>query len=300
MKKNWKAYFTFSKKERVAMIILLVLMVIFLGLPYFMTSSFPSPKMDQGLSDFIAMANKNRSDSISDDSAYHKTEFTAEKLTSILFYFDPNSLDAAGWKKLGLTDRTIQTILHYREKGGRFRSPLDIKKIWGIRLELAERIMPFVRIESTELNTPHSNYQKPPAKVKKPVPIDINTATKTEWEELPGINTYMAERIVNYRERVGGFKGFDQVKKTYGLADSVYAQMLPFLRTSNATLPKLDLNRASQYELMRELKISEPIAKAITIFRQQYGPYKSINELRKLVFMTDSLYQLIESQVKVN
>jgi DNA uptake protein ComE-like DNA-binding protein len=84
------------------------------------------------------------------------------------------------------------------------------------------------------------------------------------------------------------------------LADSVFAQMLPFLRTSNATLPKLDLNRASQYELMRELKISEPIAKAITIFRQQYGPYKSINELRKLVFMTDSLYQLIESQVKVN
>jgi hypothetical protein len=34
-----------------------------------------------------------------------------------LFYFDPNSLTAEGWKKLGLPDRNIRTIRNYLLKG---------------------------------------------------------------------------------------------------------------------------------------------------------------------------------------
>ncbi|ULT43472.1 hypothetical protein KRR40_08600 [Niabella defluvii] len=35
----------------------------------------------------------------------------------ILFSFDPNTLDADGFKKLGLRDKTIRTLLNYRNKG---------------------------------------------------------------------------------------------------------------------------------------------------------------------------------------
>jgi hypothetical protein len=49
-----------------------------------------------------------------------------------LFYFDPNTLSAEGWKKLGLRDKTIHTIQNYLGKGGILRNPEDLQKVYGL------------------------------------------------------------------------------------------------------------------------------------------------------------------------
>ncbi|RYD77100.1 MAG: helix-hairpin-helix domain-containing protein, partial [Sphingobacteriales bacterium] len=72
-----------------------------------------------------------------------------EKSKGQLFYFDPNTVSEEGWKKLGLRDKTIATILNYRNKGGKFKQPEDIKKIWGLFPDEAERLMPFVNIAAS-------------------------------------------------------------------------------------------------------------------------------------------------------
>jgi len=69
------------------------------------------------------------------------------------FKFDPNELDAAGWKQLGIRDRTIQTILNYRSKGGRFRKPEDLRKIWGMLPADADRLIPYCSIEKQNYPT---------------------------------------------------------------------------------------------------------------------------------------------------
>ncbi len=48
-----------------------------------------------------------------------------------MFYFDPNTLDEAGWQRLGVRDKTIATIKNYLSKGGKFYKARRYKKDMG-------------------------------------------------------------------------------------------------------------------------------------------------------------------------
>src|SRR6218665_659922 len=129
-----------------------------------------------------------------DDPTYSEHYSNAAK--GSLFYFDPNSLDEAGWKKLGMREKTIATILNYRNKGGKFRQAEDIKKIWGLRPGEAERLMPYVKIASPDANSNSRNYSneftKAPPKTKTYAMVDINTADTTALIALPGIGSKLS------------------------------------------------------------------------------------------------------------
>ncbi len=94
---------------------------------------------------------------VNDSSQANQNHFTARKkydyavsLPVELFYFDPNTLNEAGWKKLGVKDKTIATIHNYINKGGKFRQPADLKKIWGLHEKLVSALLPYVRIKEQE------------------------------------------------------------------------------------------------------------------------------------------------------
>ena len=300
MKRILKDYFTFSKKERTAVIILLGLIIVFIVVPVFYRTKTEKPQLNKTLTDFIAQSNaaEQRNDSIEEPSVGALTGNAV--LPHSFFTFNPNTLSPEGWKKLGLNDRTIRTIINYLNKGGRFRSPEDIRKIWGIQKELAEQLIPYVQIAEAEKVGFSYNKKENKLAEKHPVTIDINTASPEEWQSLPGINQYMAERIVKYRERIGGFAGFDQVKKTYGITDSVYTLISPYLKTDPSTTPRVDLNAASFYDLKTKANIPDPVARAIIVYRQQYGPFTTLSDLKKIVFIKDSLFQIISKNLKIN
>jgi competence ComEA-like helix-hairpin-helix protein len=302
MKRILKDYFTFSKKERTAVIILLLLIVLFIVAPMFYRVASEKPKLNKTLIDFIAQnsASEKAADSAEEISLLPSVATVEGTIPHSLFSFDPNTLPPEGWKKLGLSDRTIRTIFNYRSKGGRFRSPEDIRKIWGIPKELAEQLVPYAHITDNAANTFNYTKKEDKTPAKHPVIIDINTASTEEWQALPGINSYMADRIVKYRERIGGFAGLDQVKKTYGINDSVFTLIIPYLKTDPLTTPKIDLNNASFYDLKNKANIPEPLARAILVYRQQYGPFASVSGLKKIVFINDSIYQRISPNLKVN
>lgn len=51
------------------------------------------------------------------------------------------------------------------------------------------------------------------------IPLDINMATAQDFEALPGIGPKLAQKIVETRERLGGFKTIDDLKKVKGIGD---------------------------------------------------------------------------------
>ncbi|MBI3137833.1 MAG: helix-hairpin-helix domain-containing protein, partial [Sphingobacteriales bacterium] len=65
-----------------------------------------------------------------------------------LFIFDPNTITPEGWQQLGLREKTIKTILNFVSKGGRFRKPIDLKRIYGLFPDEYERLAPFIHIET--------------------------------------------------------------------------------------------------------------------------------------------------------
>ena len=52
--------------------------------------------------------------------------------------------------------------------------------------------------------------------------ININTATQTELETLPGIGPSTSLKIVNYREENGDFQSIEQIKEVSGIGDAKY------------------------------------------------------------------------------
>jgi competence ComEA-like helix-hairpin-helix protein len=62
------------------------------------------------------------------------------------------------------------------------------------------------------------------------VRIDINRADTTEWKRLKGIGSVLSKRIVKYRDKCGGFKSIEQLRKIYGLSEETYQSILPHLK----------------------------------------------------------------------
>jgi competence protein ComEA len=60
-------------------------------------------------------------------------------------------------------------------------------------------------------------------------PIDINTASLEGLQEIPGVGPVLAQRIVTYRERNGGFQNVEQLLEVSGIGEATFAQMQPLV-----------------------------------------------------------------------
>lgn len=52
--------------------------------------------------------------------------------------------------------------------------------------------------------------------------VNINTATQTELETLPGIGPSLALKIINYRQEQGKFSSIDDIRNVSGIGDSKF------------------------------------------------------------------------------
>ncbi|HSC36622.1 MAG TPA: helix-hairpin-helix domain-containing protein, partial [Chitinophagaceae bacterium] len=230
-----------------------------------------------------------------------------------LFYFDPNTLDFTGWQELGLRDKTIQTVLHYREKGGRFRRPEDIGKIYGLFKDEYARLLPYVRIVPAD--TARKTYSRPYAAVYSadtvnrghyihlskgpPRIIDINTADTGAFIALPGIGSRLANRIIHFREALGGFYSVEQVSETYALPDSVFFLIKPLLRCDSNAVRRININTADANALKQHPYLRWNMANAIVEYRKQHGEYKSVEELLRIEIIGPALFQKLRPYLNI-
>ncbi len=212
-----------------------------------------------------------------------------------LFYFDPNTVDQQGWEKLGLKDKTIHTIQNYLSKGGHFNKAEDLKKIYGLPSKDYIRLEPFVKIETI------TTHEKPAEFVKKenePMSfsyktIDINTADTSAFISLPGIGGKLATRIVTFREKLGGFYSINQIGETYGLPDSSFQRIKQYLNPGNAVVKKININTATLDELKVHPYIKYSVANPIVSYRNEHGPFSKLEDIRKVMAVTDDIYKKI-------
>ena len=220
-----------------------------------------------------------------------------KRSTIILHAFNPNQIKEDDWIAMGLPAKTARTIQRYISKGGRFRKPNDLGKIWGIRESDVERLLPYIQLEQ-----PASIYpltQTSSTSFNKYSPIDINEADSAAWASLPGIGKVLSKRIIHYKQRLGGFRSVEDLRQVYGLSDSVYTKLLPYLHLSVAEKGKPNLNTLTAQRLSQIGGIDSEIAQAIVVYRQQNGPFQNLNGLRQLVFINDSLLSILSNRVQI-
>jgi competence ComEA-like helix-hairpin-helix protein len=300
MESNWKDYFTFTRKERIGIYVLIALIAICIAIPRFFTTATFSEEVGVAAMQIQKAKPEQFNRHVFRRPAYGDAYYGPVKETqpATLFPFDPNTLDAAGWKKLGINDRTIQTIQHYLAKGGQFRRAGDLQKMYSLKKTDFDRLLPYIRIAAP---APLYAPGKLPVKsVKAPPPIiDINQADTAAFISLPGIGSKLANRIVNFRQKLGGFYSVQQVGETFGLPDTTFQLIQPRLQCGPAVLQKLNINTADANTLKQHPYIRWNIANAIVQYRQQHGLFHAVEDLQQIVLITPELYNKIAGYLTV-
>ena len=303
-------YLHFSRRDRLAVLALvaLILLIFFLptlwsrgaaALPPATDSSWNAALTDNKQSGTAFRSPpKNQDESYSDLPSY--TSGTQGHPAAERFYFDPNTVSAEGWARLGLREKTIQTIQHYLAKGGHFRSPEDLAKVYGLHPDEYERLAPYVRITpATTTATATAAVTAPtlpPAEKSFPPPakrytaVDINLADTTAFIALPGIGSKLAARIISFREKLGGFYSIDQIGETYGLPDSTFQKLKTYFILRAPQLRKININTATLDELKAHPYIRYALANPIIAYRNEHGRFASPDELRKVMAVTEEIY----------
>lgn len=319
---NWKEivtdYFNFTRKDRVGFLIILILVLFFALSPRLFTkrNAVSSSIADTAWINAAKQLEQNNKPDNSfeeDTDAPRDYQFDPSKESKseipheTLFYFDPNILDKNGWRKLGLRDKTIQTILNYRDKGGRFKKPEDLQRIYGLAKKDYERLVPYIRIQSDRVEnetdagkTSSGETVAAPNKFeRKPLSIDINSADTTAFIALPGIGSKLAARIVNFRDKLGGFYSIEQVGETFGLPDSTFQKIKPLLQLKSNLIRKININTATVDELKAHPYIKYSIANSLIAYRNEHGPFSKIEDIKKVMAITDELYNKIFNYLTV-
>lgn len=60
--------------------------------------------------------------------------------------------------------------------------------------------------------------------------VNINTATQTELESLPGIGPSLALKIISYRKENGKFSSIEEIKNVRGIGDSKFEELKRYIR----------------------------------------------------------------------
>lgn len=201
-----------------------------------------------------------------------------------LFDFDPNTANEADFKHLGLSAKTIKTILNFR-KAVPFGAASDFEKVYGLKKADYERLAPYIKIEkkAVEIKEEKKEVKWPKYEKQewKQANVDINLASAEEWQLLRGIGPVFSKRIVKFRDKLGGFHSKEQVKETYGMTDSLYQALEPYLEISSTEAKKIDINEVSMEELKAHPYFSWKQAKVIVNYRTNHGPFKDSMDLEK-------------------
>jgi competence protein ComEA len=305
-------YLRFSKRDRIGAIVLIACIVIVFFIPHFLKGKTAIPI---SLGDSLLVNSLNNSDSVTlnKNGGHFRSGRDATSSSSMtsssLFYFDPNTISPEGWRRLGLREKTVSTIINYRNKGGKFRTASDLQKIYGLRSEDFERIKSYARIENrSEEKIPTPKMDGPldknivkgdPVHTPHKLEVDVNISDTTAWIALPGIGSKLSARIINFRDKLGGFYSIDQVAETFGLPDSTFKKIRPFLKISSADVIKINVNTAAADELKKHPYIRWQLANAIVAYRNEHGSFKELTDLKNIMAITSDAYEKMRQYLTV-
>ncbi len=202
-----------------------------------------------------------------------------------LFVFNPNKLPAEQWKQLGFSDKQVGIIKNYEAKGGHFNRKEDVKKIYGIADSDYKRIEPYI-------NIPDEGYES--NKLAAGETIELNSADSAKLTRVHGIGPAFAQRIIEYRQRLGGFLNKEQLEEVYGIDTTRYAAIKNQVTVNTSHITKIKINEVDFEGLRKFPYLTNKQTNAVIQYRTQHGNYHSINDMQNIAILDKLILRKIE------
>ena len=299
-----RKWFSFSKGERVAIItILALILVLILACLFRPTRNSLSDASLHNLDSLLAL----RQAAI-EAQQQQQAEKPQEVTELHPFPFNPNTLSEEEWLRMGLTDRQVRNIMNYKAKGGKFYSKNDLGKLYTISEEEFAQLEPFIvlpevarsasgKTSSKKQETPSFEEKVKPEKKVIPV-VDLNTVDSTTLVELPQIGPYTAVRIIEFREKLGGFVDKAQLRDVKGMDSARFAAIEAYILIGEPETRKIDVNRADFKTLVNHPYLNYEQVKRIVNQREKRGMIKNWAQLDALLKEEGEVNPLLEQYVK--
>ncbi len=231
-------------------------------------------------------------------------DFENEKIRNNItkqFSDKPISIDTAGISALtaiGFSKYQARIIFNYIQKGGTIYTRKDLAKIYSIdqkTIDLTQSKIIFS--DSTSRKSPQKSN---PFFVKKvPKKVELNSCDSAALDSVFFMSSYLAGRIINYRNRIGGFFELTQIQLIYGIDSTVYAKISTHLSLDSANVIRIDLNKVSLEKLAQHPYIGYKLAKVMVNYRAQHGAFKSKSDLKKIILINEEIFRKIERYILI-
>lgn len=223
-----------------------------------------------------------------------------------LFYFDPNEISETAIDSLDIPSFVKNNIISYRNAGGSFQTPADIRKIYGMTDSIYNKIESYIYINpEVEIR----NYESKGMTKPKVGYFDPNKADSATLIEM-GFNTYQTNNLIKYREQGGNFIKPADILKIYGIDSIFFASIRNYIQIEETIASTvrmnekrefiINLNQADSVDLIRVKGIGPVFAKRILSYRNLLGGYHSVNQLLEVYNFPHETLRDNESIFRIN
>ena len=137
--------------------------------------------------------------------------------------------------------------------------------------------------------------------VKKPmydiVKLDLNRCDTSDIVVVPLFGSKRAARLVEYRERLGGFYSLAQVREVYVLQDMDISHMEKYFYVNSGDVRKININTATYKEMVSHPYFDAYLTKTILHYREQHGAIHSLEELQQVTHAYPELMEKLRHYV---
>ena len=273
-----KSHFVFNRSQRNGILFLIFFISGFLVISYYVDFSEENA-MDMDSEEVIAI--QKELDSL-------RTIDIASKKPKI-FPFNPNFITDFKGYTLGMSAEEIDRLLAFRKENKWINSVEGFKQVTKVSDSLLNKISPYFKFPDW-VNNPKSKikYLKRGFKDKTfKQKVDLNLATHEQLEEVNGIGKVFSKRIIEYRNKLGGFTNDIQLYEVYGLDYQITNKVLnEFTVKTPKEIVKMNLNTISASDIATIPGISFDLAKRIWEYRILNERIKSFSELENIEGLT--------------
>jgi competence ComEA-like helix-hairpin-helix protein len=163
-------------------------------------------------------------------------------------------------------------------------------------------LYPFIKIRAEKASSKERIIDnKTDNKKTTPVAVqDLNLADTTQLKLIRGIGPVLANRIVKYRNALGGFVSQNQIKEVYGLDTNVVKMVNTRFYIDPSFRPsRININTASESDLSNHPYIRSKIAKSIVAYRFQHGSFNEIADLLKIDLIDQTIFDRIRPYLTI-
>lgn len=298
MFRRFLSYFVHHRAERYGTIALLIVVIVIMALALVLPRLYePAPAFEL---EWIVAETVRHEGRITQQDLDPYGNKEATKVHS-LFNFDPNLLSDSGYAALGFTPKEIGTLRKYMAAGASFRQKDDFGRLFFMDATRFDSIRPYLLLpEKAEPKKP--KYIKEPRDTSKwsdtvnvnrfqynAILADLNTSDTTELKKLPGIGSFYARKIVEYRQQLGGYHDVGQLLELWRMTPESIDRFADRLSIDLNQIVQIKINKASTQKLSAHPYIPFVLANKIVNHRESNGPFRDINHMVDAGLFDDEL-----------